>query len=354
MKTTRVFSTAIMRDSSEPDVKRPKTRHSHAVWPVSTVPTPLDQGVQKTCVHHAVATATAQGLLAKNGIVITAERLAEKFEVLVPGWQGLTIAEFCEQWNEHCSSTWIKNVDSSERYNLRLEASDPIADMEVAYEKLEQVRGVLMLVCAVKHGKIRSHAVTVDMPYRAKPNMRAINSWGASHPVIDVTRATFQYAVLIDPVVATWAKGGGFVRTSAYKCTTAYDEMKEQQEEANKEAAATTAAEEEAQEEEDPRPHHPDSDTTELAALMTIAQTHPALHIGYMMKNARNGKISRSGWWGVIPETDIGRKKSPWQAKTGEGNKIRLANGSLLECVKAVRDDPYRLGKSECDEGEES
>ena len=31
----------------------------------------------------------------------------------------------------------------------------------------------------------------------------------------------------------------------------------------------------------------------------------------------------------------------------------RLANGSLLECVEAVRDDPYRLGKSESDQGEE-
>jgi hypothetical protein len=265
--------------------------------------------------------------------VIPTEKLAEKFEDNVDGWQGITIVDFCEKWNAQRSKVWIKNVDNSERYQVRLDASDPITNIEAAYEKLEQVRGVLLLVCAVSHGTIKSHAVTVDMPYRAKPKLRAINSWGADDAVIDVTRDTFQCALLIDPIVEAWVVGGGAVREKDYKCTTAYKEMK-QQEEA-----------------EDARPHHPGSDTAELAALKKIAQTHPTLHIGCGMF-ARNGKLSQSGWWGVIPETDMTRK-GPWQAKTGEGNKKRLANGSLLECVEAVRDDPYRLGKSESDQGGE-
>ena len=283
-----------MRDSPEPDVKRPRTCHGYAAWPVSTVPVPLDQGEQKTCVHHAVATATAQGLLSKNGIVIMAERLAEKFEDHVPGWQGLTIAKFCDKWNEHCSSIWIKNVDSSERYNLRLEASDPIVDIGAAYEKLEQVRGVLMLVCAVKHGNIASHAVTVDMPYRARPNMRAINSWGAVHPVIDVTPATFQYATLIEPVVVTWAKGGGAVRTTAYKCTTAYHEMKEQ----------------EPQEQEDEDPQKKEEQEEKIVTEAGGMQLHLS-------------RKSQTGYLGVYP--DKNRFKAQYGSGSG-GTMVHLGN----------------------------
>ena len=104
-------------------------------------------------------------------------------------------------------------------------------------------------------------------------------------------------------------------------------------------------AEQEFSQEEFSQPHHPDSDEAELAALKNIAQSHPYLHVGFGIVRRRNGngQPSKSGWLGVYPENDT-RRKGPWRAKTGEGGKIDLARGSLLRCVEAVRDDPYRLG----------
>ena len=234
--------------NAEPDTKRPRLCSGDSV-PISTIAAPLDQGTQKTCVPHAFATAAAQGLLAKHGIVVDPEKLAEKFEERVESWQGMPIVDFCEKWNATRSSIWIKNCDNRERYKLRLDASDPINDIVVAYEKLEKARGVLNLVCAVKHGRVKSHAVTADMPYRAKPKMRAINSWGAVDAVIDVTPTSFQCALLIEPVVEAWARDGGAEKSTAYRCTTAYMEMKQD----DAAAPGTVAAMAVGENEEDPR-----------------------------------------------------------------------------------------------------
>lgn len=310
-------------------VKRP--RHSHGLA-ASTVPVPLDQGAQKTCVQHAVASAAAQGLLAKNGIYVHAEKLAEKFEDNVGEWQGLSIVDFCERWNVQSSSIWVKNVDNTERYQLRLEVSEPITDIDAAYEKLEHVRGVLMLVCAVTYGRIKSHAVTADFPSRVRPNMRAVNSWGSLNTVIDVTCANFQYAVLVEPVVEAWARGGGRERTTAYNFTTEYKELKKQEQE-QQEGKDDDGEEEEEMARIEERKHHASSGD-DLEALKERAEAHPALFLG-VGNLGRNGKKCITGWVNVVVESDESRK-GEFRATSGN---CRLTSGTLLECVDAVIND---------------
>ena len=99
--------------------------------PIFGVP---NQGTQKTCVPTAVAISTSHSLLQQQGIVIQPQRLADRFEDRADCWDtGITVVQFCERWNQQHQFTWIKNDAGTELYQIQLEASEEIWQIEEAY-----------------------------------------------------------------------------------------------------------------------------------------------------------------------------------------------------------------------------
>lgn len=192
---------------------------------------------------------------------------------------------------------------------------------------LNQTRhdGIYMLVCAIKNGR-HSHAVTLELPHRrSKPNMSALNSHGSANAIIEVTRANFEYAVLVKPKVVGWKKDGGQSRQRMPPFTTAFKEMKEAEDE------AVVAAIDEEEQEEELRTHHPSSGD-DLKTLKELAKQHPAHFMGHGTIS-RNGKPSSSGWTFVSEERAADRKT---EFRACNLNGDRICSGTLLQCVHAT------------------
>ena len=165
---------------------------------------PLNQGQAGTCVGYAFAAAVSQNLLAKYGVPVDAEMLAVKVKTLCPCWNGSLPAKMCAEWNaKHKEQgAYLEDIDKSAQYSIHVDC-EKLADIEKTYEKMKRVEGTMTLVCVIKTDTAghKLHAVALTNAYRDKPNMKAINSWGANKALMEVTRENFDSAFLVVPAI---------------------------------------------------------------------------------------------------------------------------------------------------------
>ena len=163
---------------------------------------PLNQGQAGTCAAYAFAAAGSQNLLAKYGVPVDADKIADKVKTLCPCWNGHWPDKMCAEWNaKHKEQgAYLEDIDKSAQYSIHV-ACEKLADIEKTYEKMKRVEGTMTLVCVIKTDTAghKLHAVALTGAYRGKPNMKAINSWGANKALMDVTRENFHSAFLVVP-----------------------------------------------------------------------------------------------------------------------------------------------------------
>ena len=151
---------------------------------------------------YAFAAAVSHNLLAKYGVPVEPEKLADKVKTLCPCWNGHWPDKMCAEWNaKHKEQgAYLEDIDKSAQYSIKVDCKK-LADIEKTYEKMKRVEGTMTLVCVIKTDTAghKLHAVALTGAYRGKPNMKAINSWGAKKALMDVTRENFHSAFLVVP-----------------------------------------------------------------------------------------------------------------------------------------------------------
>jgi hypothetical protein len=177
--------------------------------PVSGSMIPMDQSNTDTCVAYAFATVLSANMMGKFSIGIDRHELVTVARTAVECWNGRRLVDFCDEWNLRMPS--VNDVSQYRRYKVRVNFT-ALRTIEEAYaqlEYLEPARMVLMCAIHMDDGPHTSHAVTVTQTdLLNRPHMVALNSWGARHhPHKDVTRANFQYALAINPVIIECFEG---------------------------------------------------------------------------------------------------------------------------------------------------
>ena len=170
---------------------------------------PMNQGQAGTCVGYAFAAAVSQNLLAKYGVPVHAEKIADKVKTLCVCWDGHWPDKMCAEWNAKHKEpgSYLEDVDKSAQYSINV-ACEQLTDIEKTYEKMKHVQGTMTLICVIKTDAAGHslHAVALTNAYRDKPNMYAINSWGASKALLDVTRENFHSAFVVMPGIVVVQK----------------------------------------------------------------------------------------------------------------------------------------------------
>ena len=81
-------------------------------------------------------------------------------------------------------------------------------------------------VIRYKEGDHSLHAVAVSKPYPTeKPKMQAVNSWGCSEPLVEVTAANFHSAFSIDPVIVACKHGKQDLPVSQVSTTSLFQKL---------------------------------------------------------------------------------------------------------------------------------
>ena len=182
---------------------------------------PMNQGKQGTCVGYAFSNTLAHNLLGKYAVPISPEKLVEKVKTLCPCWDGHNIDKMCDEWNAKHTDTGarLENQDQDGKLYVVKVQYTRIDNIEEAYDLLRRTQGVLHMMAVIStqedgHGL---HAVMLSMPFRKRPEMQAINSWGAVQALIEVNRANFKYAVTVDPEIKTVRNGAIPALTRGYR-----------------------------------------------------------------------------------------------------------------------------------------
>jgi len=170
---------------------------------------PLNQGQAGTCVGYAFAAAVSHNLLARYGVPVDPEKIADKVKTLCPCWGGHWPGKMCDEWNAKHNEpgAYLEDMEKSAQYSINVVCKQ-LADIEKTYEKMKRVQGTMTLVCVIKTDAVghELHAVALTNAYKGKPNMYATNSWGANQALMDVTRANFHSAFVVVPGIVAVQK----------------------------------------------------------------------------------------------------------------------------------------------------
>jgi hypothetical protein len=171
---------------------------------------PLDQGKWGTCAAHAFAHAVSSDLME---IVEMLKQQPETARV----WEGIDIKTICVGWNRimRKSHIWIDDTKRTNRYKFKVTSKicsstrkcvvNQIENINDAYQQLFifqaadiQVLTHITIPDDRDHGH---HAVSAFRTYDAAPKMRAMNSWGANQPTLNITRENFVKCIFLNAVV---------------------------------------------------------------------------------------------------------------------------------------------------------
>jgi hypothetical protein len=166
---------------------------------------PLNQGSFRTCVGHAFSKCLVDGVLCKYAVPLQIESVLAQVKASCPCWEGAHLEPLSNQWNDNVATNtglYFPDTDNACRYRVSVDVRR-IETIEEAYAETQKIESILLLLVCITtdtngHGL---HAVAVDMPYNKPNEMRALNSWGATHTFMDVTPANFRYAVALDPII---------------------------------------------------------------------------------------------------------------------------------------------------------
>jgi len=161
----------------------------------------LDQGGLGTCTAFAFAAVLCNALLMKYRVVISPSALVEKLKALVPCWDGAKLDDFCALFGgrKRTAGAWLD--DGMKRYLIKVTAKK-FSSIQETYEELKQMSFMHMLgtirTSTAGHGL---HAVCLAYCYPEAPGMQAINSWGTTHALLDVTAENFVESMAITPII---------------------------------------------------------------------------------------------------------------------------------------------------------
>ena len=167
---------------------------------------PSDQGDFGTCVGESFANAVAQGLLGKYHVAIDRDAFQTMVRFACSAWNGHEPEKMCEEWNsKHMQEgAWVAGRNNRGAFRVRVKCTKTV-DINRMHGWLQRrslalrAIGVITTEAGGRHGL---HAVTLVAAHKSAPNMQALNSWGASKPMMDVTRDNFKYAVAVEPVIS--------------------------------------------------------------------------------------------------------------------------------------------------------
>jgi len=165
---------------------------------IKTSPTPLNQGNQGTCVPNAVTQIVVGIVKTKYGVPLNENNVLELMKDRVGKFAGTTEEKVCKCWNK--KPPRIEDIDKSNVYQFEITTTE-VSDFEEAYESIGKFRGTCSASMEYDKGE---HAVAAfdayarPFPLGGTTFIRAVNSWGASHPYIDISPRKFLRAWVFD------------------------------------------------------------------------------------------------------------------------------------------------------------
>jgi hypothetical protein len=181
---------------------------------------PLNQGKWGTCAAHAFANAVSSGLIGKYDLAIEREKIVDMLlqqPETTRVREGIDIKDICVGWNRIMEKpyTWIDDTNKINTYKFKVTSEicssttefvvDQIDNINDAYQELSifQAAEIQILThITIPGGRGHTHhAVSAFRAYDTAPNMRAMNSWGAVEPTLDVTTENFVKCIFLNVVV---------------------------------------------------------------------------------------------------------------------------------------------------------
>jgi hypothetical protein len=181
---------------------------------------PLNQGKWGTCTAHAFAHAVSSGLMGKYDVPIEREKIVEMLKQqpeTARVWEGLDIKAICVGWNQIMEKThiWIDDTNKTNRYKFKVTSKICSSTTEFVVDQIDNINDVYQELSIFQAAEIQilthitipggrghtHHAVSAFRVYDTAPNMRAMNSWGAVEPTLDVTRENFVKCIFLNVVV---------------------------------------------------------------------------------------------------------------------------------------------------------
>ncbi|OEU10701.1 hypothetical protein FRACYDRAFT_246453 [Fragilariopsis cylindrus CCMP1102] len=195
---------------------------------------PLDQGGWGTCAAYAFANAVSSGLMGKYDVPIEREEIVGMLKQqpeTARVREGIDIKAICVGWNQIMEKPhiWIDDTNKTKSYKFKVTskicssttefAVDQIENINDAYQQLSIFQAaeiqILTHIIIPDHPDHGGHAVSAFRTYDAfrtndaAPKMRAMNSWGANQPTLNVTRENFVKCILLNVVITEKQSSSG-------------------------------------------------------------------------------------------------------------------------------------------------
>jgi len=168
-----------------------------------------NQGWSGTCVAYAFARALVGGLLTKYHVTIEFEQLVQIVKAYcfanVNYENGISAKKVIDSWNDRHEEIRLEDSDKKNAYFVKIQPTY-IDDFDRAFEEFKQWDEALTIMVGIEQEDGQLHEVTINGSYPGVRELRAINSWGSTQPVLMVNEANFVDAVLIDPEIMSRRK----------------------------------------------------------------------------------------------------------------------------------------------------
>lgn len=172
---------------------------------------PMHQGGMGTCVGHAFATVVCEVLLNKYRVAVSRDDLLAKVKTLCPCWEGHNLKAMVDAWNSssHMPGARIEeDVRRCRLYAFEVEVVRDLPGFEDALSELRQMQSNMFIMASIRMSTAgHGHAcVLKQFDPAGRPRMQALNSWGPTEPLLEVTPEKFTGAIHVTvKITGCWA-----------------------------------------------------------------------------------------------------------------------------------------------------